>query len=818
MKKHLLILAALSFCISAGTTYAAENNAAPLVSESIELNISAKLDTASSSEADKTEEDKIIADILPEPTVSSEVIKETEIPEKDDIYNNAVFATREELLTQELANAAFDEQTASLFSVDTDGVLNRELPSMPTERAKFQSVSIGNKIYAIGGINSTGIVTTIDEFDYHAGTWRTITNIPYAIRGFAVAADGNKIYISGGFANGNFLSSAYTYDISADKWTEIACMHEPRENHSMVYMDGLIYAIGGHNISGTLDDMEYYNFADNTWRKASLRMNNARMDFAAAAKGHKIYIMGGFNDEKGYIKDCEIYSRQTGTWSELPEFNMSDFVFSQPTAVVYGDDIHVFWYMPKGSPYIRHSIYHTTTQKWDSKIVNTLISLRYAQPAALDDGICLMGGYADNYIDTVNLGEYVSDVTFLECDYIPPQDILLETGTAKSKAVYVNGTAYIVGGRRQGVNTSYIYRYDKKSNRWITATSMPEARRGFAAAVIGNKIYIIGGYCNGRFLDTVIAYDVVNKTWETCARMPKAREKASAAAVGGKIYVIGGRYESELQGDVFVYDSDLNTWKINIGDNILGLDLNLEAVDETIYVMGGYNKNNSPNLYICKYDGRYYHHISYLPDDMIYCRTAIHGNNILIAYQTSYDGSSNIQFKEYSIADNKLINTDIDFQIPSIWYELCKCENEVWVIGGYNGASYSSEVRRLYAAGVEITDSSMSLTGTTGKSYSVHFYASGIKDFSGKTFVIKYDPLKIEPEDLCMFTPAADINTSGRIINTDIIVKSFNPNDGLIKFILNKATPLNQTCWYGDITVIKFKMLQNNGSIRFYIE
>lgn len=763
----------------------------------------------------------VVEEELTEEIVEDKEVESTPAPTDLDIeqLEQDEMVTEEEIQQQLEVDFEFDAQVMALFPEASDTVLSKQLPEMLTQRAKFQTVSCNGKVYVLGGINSSGIVDTIDEFDYRSGQWQTITTLPYPIRGFAAVADGNMIYISGGYIGGEISSATYSYNISTNTWTKLAYMKETRERHSMVYENGMIYAIGGKNITGTLSSVEKYNFASNTWTILG-NMSISRMDFAAVVIAHKIYIMGGFNDNQdgqngGYTTKCEIYDVQQNQWQSMPSLNDSTAVFSQPSAVVYGDDIHVFWYQSSGTAYVWQSIYHTGENMWDEQTVNTQMSIRYLEPVALEDGICLMGGYENT---SVNLGRYLTTVTFLESDYIAPQDVILGGGNIKSKAVYINDAVYMIGGQTISGDSKGIYRYYEDGNIWSRVTSMPEERRGFTVSVYGNKIYIIGGYYKGEFLNTVIAYDVEAKTWTKCADMPKAREKLSSVLVEDKIYVMGGRYESELMNTIYVYSIIDDTWAIK-NSNIKGLDLNLETIDGKIYIIGGYNET-SPTNSIGMYDPAtgIYKYLTNIPTNSVYSRTAVVGDKILIAYQSVYDGSKNIQYKEYIPQENKLIDTQLTIKSSNVWYELCKKGNELWIIGGYNGSNYSRDIRKLYANGAEHTYNTMTITAVSGKKYMIHLYATGISDFSDKTFVIEYNPEYLNINDICAFTANND-TMIGKIQNTDITVSYFNDKEGIIKFQINKDMKFKNMYWYGDVTIISVKSKQSGKSnIKFYLE
>ena len=77
----------------------------------------------------------------------------------------------------------------------------------------------------------------------------------------AVAALDNKIYVTGGMGSYQTLSSVNCYDPDTNTWSQMANMNIARSGHSLVSLQGRLYAIGGDWV----DDVEVYDPYSNTW-------------------------------------------------------------------------------------------------------------------------------------------------------------------------------------------------------------------------------------------------------------------------------------------------------------------------------------------------------------------------------------------------------------------------------------------------------------------------------------------------------------------------------------------------------------------------
>jgi len=61
------------------------------------------------------------------------------------------------------------------------------------------------------------------------------------------------------------LSTVEVYDPAANTWSTKAPMPTPRYLHAAAVVNGVLYAIGGHNNASVLDVFEAYDPATNSW-------------------------------------------------------------------------------------------------------------------------------------------------------------------------------------------------------------------------------------------------------------------------------------------------------------------------------------------------------------------------------------------------------------------------------------------------------------------------------------------------------------------------------------------------------------------------
>lgn len=160
-------------------------------------------------------------------------------------------------------------------------------------------------------------------------------------------------------------------------------------------------------------------------------------------------------------------------------------------------------------------------------------------------------------------------------------------------AAAVAGRVYAIGGIKTTVVQSANEAYDPVSNTWTPAGTLrgiPTPREGLVLAVAAGKIYAIGGQdAGGTVYGKVEVYDPGSDTWDISAPpMSPARRGAAAAVLGNKIYVTGG-YNIGYKSDVSVYDTSAKSWGIAPPLQIQRAGHATAAVGNKVYVFAGYN-------------------------------------------------------------------------------------------------------------------------------------------------------------------------------------------------------------------------------------
>jgi uncharacterized protein (TIGR03437 family) len=124
------------------------------------------------------------------------------------------------------------------------------------------------------------------------------------------------------------------------------------------------------------------------------------------------------------------------------------------------------------------------------------------------------------------------------------------------------------------------------ANSWAAGTSMPTARQGPFAGVIGTKIYIVSGGANNGFPGVNEIYDTASNTWSTGAPIPTPRWFGASAVVNNILYAIAGGGNSGVVNIVEAYDPSTNAWSTKTPMPNLNGNVQAAVVNNMIYVIG----------------------------------------------------------------------------------------------------------------------------------------------------------------------------------------------------------------------------------------
>ena len=215
---------------------------------------------------------------------------------------------------------------------------------LSTGRAGLQAETVDGVVYAIGGVNGVGGALPTEAFDPIANSWSDVAALPPPPGGggqrsaFATAVAGGKIYAFGGGDGGGFLDDVQAYDPATGSWTVRAPMPASRAYGVAAAMDGKIYLMGGHVAPGGPDApaLEYDPVAD-TWSAISPMLTH-RINPGVAVLNGKFYVVGGATTGGG-TTTVEVYDPAGDAWMAVQSLSVPRM---NPSVRAVGGRIYAF--------------------------------------------------------------------------------------------------------------------------------------------------------------------------------------------------------------------------------------------------------------------------------------------------------------------------------------------------------------------------------------------------------------------------------------------------------------------------------------------
>ncbi len=175
-------------------------------------------------------------------------------------------------------------------------------PTMPGTGALWGHAScvLGDTIYVAGGSSTGTPSSNFYKYSISGNLWSTGVGTPTPKTGGDLVACGNKIYYIGGGNTSISLASpeCFVYNPSLGSWSSIANIPTAvTGNVAESYRDSLIYCMmGGWLTYETV--IQVYNVNTNTWAQATpMTSGNGRRSFAGGILGNRLFVCAGWSSD-----------------------------------------------------------------------------------------------------------------------------------------------------------------------------------------------------------------------------------------------------------------------------------------------------------------------------------------------------------------------------------------------------------------------------------------------------------------------------------------------------------------------------------------
>lgn len=283
------------------------------------------------------------------------------------------------------------------------------------------------------------------------------------------------IFIYGGYVGSSPCKLLETYDSRVNKW--FRCDVEQlvqRSYHGMVYLNELIYFVGGFDGVQQLKTVTVIDPVAKIWTNKT-SMHHSRCYVAIAELDGKIYACGGFNGRLRH-RSCEVYDPTTDEWTEIAPMND---IRSDAAAV------------------------------------------------AINDRIYVIGGFNGQQVH--NSVEYY-DVNSGLWTYSTPM-VISRSGV---NAVVWKNYIIVIGGNSGHHRENTVEAFDVERNQWSFLPSLNTTRSNFAACVMEETLYVLGGYDGFGTTTNCESLDLSKlpeSKWTTVWPLSSSRSALSACVV-----------------------------------------------------------------------------------------------------------------------------------------------------------------------------------------------------------------------------------------------------------------------------------------------
>ncbi|KAG7266659.1 hypothetical protein CRUP_028376, partial [Coryphaenoides rupestris] len=193
-------------------------------------------------------------------------------------------------------------------------------PEMNSRRRHVGVISVGGKVYAVGGHDGSEHLGDMEMFDPLTNKWMMRASMNTKRRGIALAALGGPIYAIGGLDDNSCFNDVERYDIESDRWSAVAPMNTPRGGVGSVALGSHVYAVGGNDGVASLSSVERFDPHLNKWTEVKemgqRRAGNGSM--SSSLIGGVFAVAGGFDDNSP-LSSVERFDPRAGGWEYVSE-------------------------------------------------------------------------------------------------------------------------------------------------------------------------------------------------------------------------------------------------------------------------------------------------------------------------------------------------------------------------------------------------------------------------------------------------------------------------------------------------------------------
>ncbi|XP_043554400.1 kelch-like protein 2 isoform X1 [Chiloscyllium plagiosum] len=192
---------------------------------------------------------------------------------------------------------------------------------MKTTRTRLRTpVSLPKVLVVVGG-QAPKAIRSVECYDFAEERWYQVAELPSRRCRAGVMYMGGLVYAVGGFNGSLRVRTVDSYDPVKDQWMSNANMQDRRSTLGAAVLNGLLYAVGGFDGSTGLSSVEVYNVKANEWVHVA-PMNTRRSSVGVGVVGGVLYAVGGYDGaSRQCLSSVEAYNSAKNEWTYIAEMS-----------------------------------------------------------------------------------------------------------------------------------------------------------------------------------------------------------------------------------------------------------------------------------------------------------------------------------------------------------------------------------------------------------------------------------------------------------------------------------------------------------------
>ncbi len=470
------------------------------------------------------------------------------------------------------------------------------VPPIPEPRWAGCTVPWGDSIVTLGGYSSTGqILSTAFQYDPSTDTYSSFPSLPEQLAFMGCAIHNGRIYVVGGLLPIGYSNHVWIFEPSVMNWVQGPDLPFPVRGPAVADVNGTLFVCGGLASQGGIGMQALetcYKLSDDgsSWVPA-FTMKAKRYDARAIELGGSLYIVGsnvGFDVPALAVKTierCDITASPTCTLSSSSPYNLNTF----PAVGKSRNDIYIAGIDPGDGTFTTVLRYDTLRDTFE--VFEPMMSGHgYPSGAVLNGFFYVVSGRSSGFITTADVERY--RFCEKECTGTWESITTLPEGRAWACSVVVNNEIYVIGGSdMEQTPTQTVYKYDPGTQTWTLRSALPEPLFLHGCAWDGTSIHVVGGWNGVEPTNRHFVYNPVLDAWSELNPIPFSVMGHALEFANGNLYLCGG-FLSQTQtasNECYVWDESTDTW------SLAGFQLQLKrwrvgstADGSKIYIIGSH--------------------------------------------------------------------------------------------------------------------------------------------------------------------------------------------------------------------------------------